>query len=417
MRKPYSREKKTMKQHIRRIHPLCWFLLVWLVGSWISIWLHPSAQLTGIDLLILYTVLLVIHTGIYWLGFSLPVGRRLQYLILFVQAALVLLLTQISQDEMTAFTLSLVLIVAMIEMLRQVRPMLLASSSYLVLLLLYMNTSGSSIRWLYLWRGDYNAPEVAVVLVLAGLVLYLQQRRAHEQTQVLLNDLKAAHTQLSAYALRVEELTMLTERQRLARELHDTVSQGLVGLVMQLEAANSYFGKDQSAQAHEIVVSAMNRARTVLTETRYVLHDLRADRPRPDDLPEMVQEEIDHFMNNTGISCVAELGALSNTPEVHCSHVLRTISEGLANVARHAQAQRVWVCTSTREQMLDIEVRDDGIGFDPVTIVTCPGHYGLHGLRERVRLIGGRIDILSSPGKGTIIRVSVPVGDDVRSCA
>ena len=406
-----------MKQHIRRIHPLCWFLLVWLTGTEISSWLQPSAQLIGVGLLILYSVVLLIHGGIYWLAFSLPVGRRFQYLILFVQAALVLLLTQVSQNEMNAFTLSLVLIVAMIEMLRQVRLILLASSCYLVLLLLYIHIPGSSMHWLYLWRGDNNAPEVAVVLILAGMALYLQQRRVHEQTQALLNDLSMAHTQLSAYALRVEELTMLTERQRLARELHDTVSQGLVGLVMQLEAANSYAGKGQSAQAREIVVSAMNRARTVLTETRYVLHDLRADRLRPDDLPEMVQEEIDHFMNDTGIPCVAELEALSNTPEVHCNHVLRAISEGLANVAHHAQAQKVWVCTVAHEQKMDIEVRDDGIGFDPGIIVNCPGHYGLRGLHERVRLIGGRLDILSSPGKGTTIRVSVPVGDDVRSCA
>ncbi len=404
-----------MKQYIRRIHPLCWFLLVWLAGTWISNWLQPSAQLIGVHQLILYTVFLVIHIGIYWTGFSLELGRRFQYLILFTQAILVLLLTQVSHSEMDAFTLSLVLIVAMIEMLRQVRLILLVSSSYFVLLLLYMHTVGSSMHWLYLWRGDNNAPEIAVVLVLAGLVLYLQQRRAHERTQALLNDLSVAHAQLSAYALRVEELTMLTERQRLARELHDTVSQGLVGLVMQLEAANSYFGKDQSTQAHEIVVSAMSRARTVLTETRYVLHDLRVDRPRPDDLPEMVQEEIDHFMNDTGIPCVTELRALANTPAVHCSHVLRAISEGLANVAHHAQAQRVWVCTMYCEQMLDIEIRDDGIGFDLVTAVNCPGHYGLRGLRERVHLIGGRLDILSSPGNGTIIRVGVPVGKDVRS--
>ncbi|MEO8972461.1 MAG: sensor histidine kinase [Ktedonobacteraceae bacterium] len=405
-----------MKQHIRRVHPLCWFLLVWLVGSWIAYWILPFRENIGVDLLILYTVFLVIHIGIYWLVFSRQLEISFQYLILLVQAIFVLLLTQISQNEMTAFTLSLVLFVAMIEMLKRVRPILLVISSYLVLFFLYMHTIGSPIQWLYLWRGDNDAPEIAVILVLAGLVLYLQQHRAHERTQAVLNDLNAAHVQLSAYALRVEELTMLTERQRLARELHDTVSQGLVGLVMQLEAASSYSGKGQSAQAQEIVLSAITRARTVLTETRYVLHDLHADRPRSDDLPDMVQEEIDHFISDTGIPCIADLEALTNTPEVHCSHVLRTISEGLANVAQHAQAHNVRVCTAAHEQMLDIEVRDDGIGFDPVTVVTSPGHYGLQGLRERVRLIGGRLDILSSPGKGTIIRIGVPVENDARSC-
>ncbi len=411
-----------MEQYIRRVHPLCWFLSVWLVGSWISYAIHPYSHLIfsitdprSVGLTILYNAGVVIHMGIYWLGLSHVLKRRFQYLILFAQAAFVLLLTQLSQDEMTAFTLSLVLFVAMIEMLKQVRPILLAVGGYLILFFLYMHMIGFSIPWLYLWRGDNDAPEIAVVLVLAGLVLYLQQHRAHEQTQTLLNDLKAAHARLSAYALRVEELTMLTERQRLARELHDTLSQGLVGLVMQLDAANSYYDRGQSVQSHEIVLSAITRARTVLTETRYVLHDLRADRPRPDDLPEMVQEEIEHFTKDTGIACDADLDALSNTPEVHCSHVLRAISEGLVNVARHAQAHKVSVRTSTQEHMLDIEVRDDGIGFDPAVVMPRPGHYGLHGLHERVCLIGGQLDIQSAPGKGTTIRLAVPLQNAVRS--
>jgi NarL family two-component system sensor histidine kinase YdfH len=257
-----------------------------------------------------------------------------------------------------------------------------------------------------------------VFLASVSLVLYLQQERAHERTQVLLRELDATHVQLkeahaslSAYALRVEELTMLTERQRIARELHDTLSQGLTGLVMQLDAAHAYFVKDQHAQGQEIVMQAMTRARTVLTETRYVLHDLRNDKPRPDDLPEMVQEEIDRFMIATGIPYDAELDALVNTPAVHCTHVLRVVTEGLTNIARHARAHHVWVRAIPGEQRLEIEVADDGVGFDPKTVTPSVGHYGLIGLHERARLIGEQLTIISSPGKGTTLRVGVPGSD------
>ncbi|GCE15555.1 hypothetical protein KTT_54140 [Tengunoibacter tsumagoiensis] len=209
---------------------------------------------------------------------------------------------------------------------------------------------------------------------------------------------------------------MLTERQRLARDLHDTLTQGVAGLLMQLEAASAYFSKGQTERTHEIVLSTMSRARTVLTETRYVLQDLRADHPRSEDLAEMAQEEIDRFTNHTGIPCEASLNALAATPDMQSGHILRAISEGLANVAQHAQAHQVWINVHECATWLEIEVRDDGIGFDPATVATRPGHYGLAGLRERVRLMGGQLTILSSPGQGTQIIITVPI-NDARKCA
>lgn len=83
------------------------------------------------------------------------------------------------------------------------------------------------------------------------------------------------------------------------------------------------------------------------------------------------------------------------------------ISEGLLNVARHAQASQVWICVAQQDQGLTIEVRDNGLGFDPAALPQS-GHYGLLGLRERARLLGGQFALLTAPGEGTTLRFLLP---------
>jgi NarL family two-component system sensor histidine kinase YdfH len=125
-----------------------------------------------------------------------------------------------------------------------------------------------------------------------------------------------------------------------------------------------------------------------------------------------VQEEVEHFTETTGIACNVAIEALSSTPPALRTHVLRMISEGLTNVARHAQAQHVWVSATHKNsdagRRLLIEVRDDGNGFDPEVVATQVGHYGLIGLRERARLTGGKLEIRSKPGMGTTLQLRIP---------
>ena len=90
-------------------------------------------------------------------------------------------------------------------------------------------------------------------------------------------------------------------------------------------------------------------------------------------------------------------------------HALRVVSEGLTNVARHAQASQVWIRVACGDDGLEVEVRDDGVGFDPAVAAAQSGHYGLLGMRERARLAGGTLVVESAPGKGAILRLSVPL--------
>jgi len=121
-----------------------------------------------------------------------------------------------------------------------------------------------------------------------------------------------------------------------------------------------------------------------------------------------VQEEIGRFTTATGIPCHGELEVWSLLPSPLYEQVLRVIGEGLTNIARHAQAHRAEVRIREENATLMIELRDDGIGVAPIAVTTATGHYGLLGLRERARLLGGHLEIQSVPGEGTVLRFSFP---------
>lgn len=88
---------------------------------------------------------------------------------------------------------------------------------------------------------------------------------------------------------------------------------------------------------------------------------------------------------------------------------MRIVVEGLTNIARHAQASHAWVRIARANDQLEIEMRDDGCGFDPTAAASEPGHYGLLGMRECARLAGGTLAVESTPGKGTTLWLSVPI--------
>jgi NarL family two-component system sensor histidine kinase YdfH len=237
------------------------------------------------------------------------------------------------------------------------------------------------------------------------VTLYSRQAEAREQAQSLLKDLEAANRQLSEYASRVEDLTIANERQRMARELHDTLSQGLAGLILQLEAADAHLAGNRPERARGILQQSMEKARGTLAEARQAIDDLR--RPAERDLVEAVEREADHFTIATGIPCEPQIELTVDVPDPVAETVIRAISEGLTNIARHAKAGNVTLRLTGSEKELEIEICDDGIGFDPESVEA--GHYGLLGMRERVRLAGGRLEVQSVAGKGTRLVIRFPL--------
>jgi NarL family two-component system sensor histidine kinase YdfH len=197
----------------------------------------------------------------------------------------------------------------------------------------------------------------------------------------------------------------------MARQLHDTLSQGLAGVILQLEAADAHLANNRPERARAILQQTMGQARATLSEARRAIGDLRQGQAAPMDLVESLRDEVEHFTRTTAIPCELVLDLQASIPDRLCEPVLRSVSEGLSNIARHAQAEQASVRLYVDEDQLLVEVRDDGRGFDPLAVE--PGHFGLLGMRERVRLAGGGMQVNSRPGEGTVIVLRMPLSQEV----
>jgi len=203
----------------------------------------------------------------------------------------------------------------------------------------------------------------------------------------------------------VEDLTIANERQRMARELHDTLSQGLAGLILQLEAADAHLAGERPDKARLIVSNAMEQARQTLSEARRAIDDLRH---APDDeLDEAIQREVSRFSDATGIPCDYNSSQIPHMPNNVKETVIRTVAEALTNIAKHARASHATVEISGEEKRLMVSVQDDGQGFEAESVGA--GHYGLVGIRERARLVNGKVEIHSEGGKGTKLTLEIPL--------
>jgi NarL family two-component system sensor histidine kinase YdfH len=281
---------------------------------------------------------------------------------------------------------------------------LLAGVFYLVLLVVsLMQFSGWASSIKVLWT---IIP--MTIFVVIYVALYMRQHEAREQAQILAAKLETANRQLSEYAAQVEDLTIANERQRMARELHDTLSQGLAGIILQLEAIEAHLGSNRPEKAKTIVGNTMLQARATLSDARAAIDDLRNS--SADDLDSALRLEISRFTSATGIPCDYRADPIKSLPDTVRETLIRAVSEGLTNIARHAQAQRAGIevrVVDQKRKNLSITIQDDGQGFDASEIPS--GHYGLLGIRERVRLAKGSFDIHSEAGVGTTLKIKIPL--------
>lgn len=398
---------KKMKKHQKR-QASRWFLFIglgilYLQGLWTGI---ISPEQTGKVSLFLLTLLMLPHFGLYWINFAqttLSRWRLWPFFYFTVQGAIVLMVSLIvARDWPIVVGFYFALIAQAFVFFRKKRFVLLVILGYLIMFVLSV---GMQAEW------DWTSFRVPIVFTIPMILFAVgySQLHAREHLQSVLLELEDAHAQVIDYAERVEELTLVAERQRLARDLHDTLAQGLTGVVLQLEVVDSQLAHHAPQRARELVQEIMVSARSTLAEARRAIHDLRTYTTCPQDISSCVLEEIQRFIQATGISCTIDLALLEKTPEPFCEHVFRMITEALANVVRHAHADQVWITTMQSDIWLTCEVRDNGIGFSSEKLEQPTDHYGLLGLRERARLAKGLLEIKSAPGEGTTLRFSVPL--------
>jgi two-component system, NarL family, sensor histidine kinase YdfH len=227
------------------------------------------------------------------------------------------------------------------------------------------------------------------------MVMFNQQLAERQKAEELAESLESANAKLAASAAK-------NERQRMARELHDTLAQGVAGLVLQLEAVKAHLASNRTERASAIVEQSITRARSTLAESRAAIDDLRA---ASTDVSDSVREKIARFTQATGIPCELEVSLNENQLALEITnHALNILSESLTNIARHAQATQVKVVFAIQNQNLQLEVRDNGKGFD--VNQNTSGHYGLVGMHERARLTGGMLSI-ESDANGTCVQFVV----------
>ncbi|MER6172314.1 sensor histidine kinase [Streptosporangium sp. NPDC001681] len=199
------------------------------------------------------------------------------------------------------------------------------------------------------------------------------------------------------------------ERRRLAAEIHDTIAQGLAGIVTQLQAAAD---SADPAVAGDHVERAAALARHSLGEARRSVQNLGPGALEHDTLPEALKNIVETWSVSTGVR--AEFTVTGTVEALHGeieATVLRIAQETLANAGRHARATRVGVTLSYMEDEVSLDVRDNGCGFDPHTLPrreTTRG-FGLGGMRARAERIAGTVEIESEPGYGTAVSARVPL--------
>jgi signal transduction histidine kinase len=202
----------------------------------------------------------------------------------------------------------------------------------------------------------------------------------------------------------------LTERTRLAKELHDTIEQTMTGITLQLNTVNKLLPVDPGSAAHHLGL-IRNMVRMSRVELRRSIWDLRSRELEQFDLYKALSLSANRIASGAGISVDVETkGHVRPLPEVIEETLLRIGQEAVTNTVKHAGAKTIKINVEFGSQNIALQIVDDGKGFDPDGCAgPNDGHFGLLGMAERAKRLGGLIAITSSPGTGTFIRVELPV--------
>jgi len=227
------------------------------------------------------------------------------------------------------------------------------------------------------------------------------------------------------YRLRVRRIqrqftAVIAERNRLAREIHDTLAQGFVAVSVQLELMSQLLSASALDAARQQLDRTRELVRDGLADARRSIWDLRSDGKDGDTLParltRAVTQAIQQVRPPAAIATHLDITGtyMPLAPSVE-NELLRVAQEAVMNVVRHSRATNVTVRLLYDPKRVLLEIADDGCGFDPATVrSTAQGHFGLTGIRERARQVHGQVTIESAPGNGTRVRVEAPTANERR---
>lgn len=378
---------------ISRIRIIFWVLLVFIA----TIFLQFLEDVSFVKAVI-FTLLIILHLILH--RYSWRFKNQYAWFYIFLQCTIIFVSAFIMPHGSPAVLIGLL-------------PILIAQSIHIfnyslkvifVVVLLYVPYSYAISVNYGIQELPFFIPILFFIMAIAVFysILYVRQANAWKRMQYYLNELQLANQ-------KIEELTIKNERKRIARDLHDTLAQGLAGLIMKLEAIDIHLQNENNERAKVIVQESMRQARIALREARGAIDDLRSKSIAETNFSREVDSEIKKFADATTIEVNKSVEPLPPLSSLIKKHVLYVISECLTNIAKHAKAKKVNISIWCDKGELLVQVEDDGVGFNTNKIGKQVGHYGLIGLNERVRILNGQIDINSEKGRGTKVFVKVPL--------
>jgi len=254
-----------------------------------------------------------------------------------------------------------------------------------------------------------------VPMLVAGRVtgfigIRFTQKRGFRQEEIELTRALAHQAtlaiQLTRLSAQSRQSAVMAERNRMARDIHDTLAQGFTGVIVQLEAVEEAMSQNQAAKASGHLIRAGNLARESLREARRSVQALRPKALEEKPLSEAMKDLVERMTGGTTVQAEFTLrGQPRELPAEWEANILRIGQEVLTNVLRHARASEFKVLLGFDRREIRLDLCDNGCGFDPRR---RHEGFGLQGMRERAEGMGGQISIQSGEGKGTVISIVLP---------
>jgi signal transduction histidine kinase len=342
------------------------------------------------------------------LGLTLPkVNPPHAYLYIAVQMGLILLGTSLGYLHILP-TLYLIVMIRSCFLLQPPGRLLVAGLSFIFFaihqvqyLFTVMPLRLPAVREQQIWMhqvAEFLMFGLSLFLVLQLVTTLIAERRTQEK-------LTRAHNQLRQYSLQIEELAAVQERNRIAREIHDSLGHALTSLNVQLQTGLKLWKRNPEA-AHAFLEQAQQLGTMAMQEVRQSVGTLRADeRPEPP-LQEAIATLLQEFRQSTGIPIQSSIHLTTILPPEVNRTLYRLTQEALTNTCKHAEATEIRLDLKTELDQVYLAIADNGRGFSCHQI-TCG--YGLQGMKERVAALHGNFHLQTSPGQGCQITITLPL--------
>jgi signal transduction histidine kinase len=251
-----------------------------------------------------------------------------------------------------------------------------------------------------------------LLIAILGMVT-LRSDQARNESQALLAELQVANQKLRDYAKQIETLAAAEERNRLARELHDSVSQTIFSMNLTAQSARILIDRDPERVAG-LLDHLQTLSQNALGEMRSLIQQLRPHSLIENGLPAALRDHAAERFEQDNLKVEVQVKGKGHLPPIVEEGLFRIAQEALNNIVKHAKTDKAMIQLKFVNDLASLTIEDQGVGFDQTSTKSATGHMGLSSMRERVESLGGNLDIDTSPGKGTRIRIEIRTTKDTK---